>query len=99
MNAIKEIRESMGMSRAEFSRVYNIPIRTLEDWEAGRRKCPEYVVSLLRRVTNEDIDNTKAFKLYANNELMKELGACYRELLKVMREYPKVCVNLQTDVR
>ena len=99
MNAIKEIRENTGMNRADFSKVYNIPIRTLEDWEAGRRKCPEYVVSLLRRVTNEDIDNTKAFKLYANNELMKELGACYRELLKVMREYPKVCVNLQTDVR
>lgn len=84
MNAIKEIRESMGMSRAEFSRVYNIPVRTLEDWEADKRKCPEYVVSLLRRVTNEDAENTKAFKLYSNNELMKELGACYRELLNVM---------------
>lgn len=86
MSPIKEIRENTGMSRAEFSRVYNIPIRTLEDWEAGRRKCPEYVVSLLRRVTNEDTENIKAFKLYANNELMKELGACYRELLNVMNK-------------
>lgn len=80
MSPIKEIRENTGMSRAEFSRVYNIPIRTLEDWEAGRRKCPEYVVSLLRRVTNEDTENIKAFKLYANNELMKELDACYRDI-------------------
>ena len=79
MNAIKEIRESMGMSRAEFSRVYNIPVWTLEDWEADKRKCPEYVVSLLRRVTNEDAENTKAFKLYSNNELIERTGALVTE--------------------
>ena len=84
MSEIREIREKTGMSRAEFSRAYNIPVRTLEDWEAEKRKCPDYVTKLLRRVTNEDTENAAAFKLYANNELMKELGSCYKELLKVM---------------
>ena len=34
MSEIREIREKTGMSRAEFSRAYGIPVRTLEDWEA-----------------------------------------------------------------
>ena len=38
---IKELRESIGMSRKEFSEHTGIPVRTLEDWEAGRRTPPE----------------------------------------------------------
>lgn len=34
---IKNIRISKNMSRAELSRQSGVPIRTLEDWEAGRR--------------------------------------------------------------
>ena len=30
---IKELRESIGMSRKEFSEHTGIPVRTLEDWE------------------------------------------------------------------
>ena len=44
---IKELRESIGMNRREFSEYTRIPIRTLEDWEAGRRTPPEYVPRLL----------------------------------------------------
>lgn len=35
------------MSREEFSNHIGIPIRTLEDWEAGRRTPPEYVPRLI----------------------------------------------------
>ena len=41
-NTIKELRESIGMSRKEFSEHTGIPVRTLEDWEAARRTPPEY---------------------------------------------------------
>lgn len=44
---IKELRESTGMSRKEFSEHTGIPVRTLEDWEAGRRTPPEYIPRLL----------------------------------------------------
>ena len=44
---IKELRESTGMSRKEFSEHTGIPVRTLEDWEAGRRRPPEYIPRLL----------------------------------------------------
>ena len=44
---IHELRESVNMSRREFSEHIGIPIRTLEDWEAGRRTPPEYVPRLI----------------------------------------------------
>ena len=44
---IKELRQAAGMSRKEFSEYFNIPYRTIEDWEAGKRKCPAYLVELI----------------------------------------------------
>ena len=44
---IKELRESTGMSRKEFSEHTGIPVRTMEDWEAGRRTPPEYIPRLI----------------------------------------------------
>ena len=49
-----EIRTILGVSRAEFSRRYGIPVRTLEDWDAGRRTPPEWLLNLLERVAKED---------------------------------------------
>lgn len=56
MERSEEIRKILGISRAAFSRKYNIPIRTLEDWDAGKKNPPEYVMDLLERVVNEDKD-------------------------------------------
>ena len=47
MNAIKEAREQAGLSRAEMSRQFEIPIRTIEDWESGKRTPPRYVEKLI----------------------------------------------------
>ena len=44
---IKELRESVGMSRKEFSEHTGIPVRTLEEWEATRRTPPEYIPRLI----------------------------------------------------
>ena len=44
---IKELRESVGMNRKEFSVHTGIPVRTLEDWEAARRTPPEYIPRLI----------------------------------------------------
>lgn len=46
-NTIKELRESIGMSRKEFSEHTGIPVRTLEDWEAARRTPTEYIPRLI----------------------------------------------------
>ncbi len=44
---IKKLREITAMSRKEFSEHTGIPVRTLEDWEAGRRTPPEYTPRLI----------------------------------------------------
>ncbi len=44
---IRELRESVGENRSEFSKHTGIPVRTIEDWESGRRTPPEYLPRLL----------------------------------------------------
>ena len=44
---IKEAREQAGLSRAEMSRIFEIPLRTLEEWDAERRTPPPYVEKLI----------------------------------------------------
>ena len=44
---IREIRASTGLSQAKFCEVLDIPLKTLQHWEAGRRSCPDYVVKLI----------------------------------------------------
>ncbi len=44
---IRELREGTGLNRRQFSEHTGIPLRTLEDWEAGRRTPPEYIPRLI----------------------------------------------------
>lgn len=47
VDKLKEIRASVGLNRREFSEYIGIPLRNLEEWEAGRRKMPEYLLRML----------------------------------------------------
>lgn len=44
---IKELRESTGMNRREFCEYFDIPYRTVSEWERGGRHAPDYVLRLL----------------------------------------------------
>ena len=44
---IREFRILVGLTQKEFSNRYGIPIRTLQDWETGRRTPPDYLPALL----------------------------------------------------
>ena len=44
---IKALRESTGMNRKEFCEYFNIPYRTVTDWEHDTRHAPDYVLRLL----------------------------------------------------
>ena len=48
---LKKIREDLEMNRTEFSHYIDIPLRTLEEWEAGRRQMPDYVLRLIEYYT------------------------------------------------
>lgn len=44
----KELRQASGMSMARFGEYFGIPRRTIEDWEAGKRECKDYLIELMR---------------------------------------------------
>ena len=44
---IKELRESIGMNRREFCEYFDIPYRTVTEWERDNRHAPSYVLRLL----------------------------------------------------
>ena len=44
---LKEIRTDLGLTRKAFSEYIGIPLRNLEEWEAGRRKMPEYLLRMM----------------------------------------------------
>ena len=70
---IKEIRNASGLTQEAFARKYNIPKRTLEGWEAGKRNPPGYVLELLERVVKEDTEKTEKEKteMYYNTIILK----------------------------
>ena len=44
---MKELRESTGLNRKEFCEKFDIPYRTMTEWELGHRNAPTYVLRLL----------------------------------------------------
>ena len=44
---IKEERLKLGLTQQQLSDLTGIPFRTIQNWEGGQRKCPEYVERLL----------------------------------------------------
>ncbi len=45
--SFKELRIMAGMSLKQFSDYFEIPYRTIQNWEAEVRKCPEYLLELM----------------------------------------------------
>ena len=49
-----DIRNKTGMNRTEFAAWLGIPYRTMQDWERGVARIPEYLLKLVDyKVTNE----------------------------------------------
>ena len=56
---IREMRTRLGDTQGEFASRYNIPFRTIQNWETGLRKPPEYIIRLLENRVREDLVNRK----------------------------------------
>ncbi|MBZ5563837.1 MAG: helix-turn-helix domain-containing protein [Acidobacteriia bacterium] len=52
---VKAIRSKLGLSQAEFSRRYAVSLRSLQEWEQGRRR-PESAVRAYLTVIERDQD-------------------------------------------
>ena len=57
---VKTIREKTGLSQARFALLMGVSIKTLQNWEQGRRKPHGPAISLLRIVKNDPRNALKA---------------------------------------
>ena len=97
MTKSEEIRAILGISRAEFSRRYNIPIRTLEDWDAGKKNPPEYVMTMLERIVREDKDMLYVLILSTRgHEEIQTIGT-HEEMTKREDALRKECRRVDPD--
>ena len=57
---VKEIRNLTGLSQVDFANKYDIPIRTVENWETenekNKRGCPTYIRKMLERLVKIDFN-------------------------------------------
>lgn len=47
---LKELREKLELSQVKFSEKFNIPVRTIQDWESGKREMRNYIIEMMYRI-------------------------------------------------
>jgi len=66
---IKELREHTGMNRKEFCEYFQIPYRTVTDWELGSRHAPDYVLRLMEYyIRTEELKKKKETEAVKDKE-------------------------------
>jgi putative transcriptional regulator len=59
---LAEFRKRMGMSQAQFAATFHLNLRTLQDWEQGRREPEDIARAYLRVITRHPDAVTDALK-------------------------------------
>lgn len=54
---IKNIRINAELSQNKFAERFQIPLRTLQNWEQGHRECPPYVIYMIKRIIELEATN------------------------------------------
>ena len=44
---MKELRKKYNLTQKQLSDITGIPCRTIQNWEGGQRKCPQYIMDLV----------------------------------------------------
>lgn len=44
---VKDLRTAAGLTQQALAARFGIPLRTVEDWDAGRRNPPPYVLRMM----------------------------------------------------
>lgn len=75
--SIKKLRTITGMTQLEFANYFNIPKRTIENWESEKRTPPIYIIELIAYKIKMEGLNMKMSKKEIN-ETRKEETREYR---------------------
>ena len=76
---IRELRESTGMNRKEFCKYFQIPYRTVTEWELDNRHAPEYVLRLMEYYIRNEGLMKKPISGECPAELAGERGDSHEE--------------------
>ena len=47
---LKELRKELELSQPKFAEKFGIPLRTIQDWEYGKREVRSYIVDMMYRI-------------------------------------------------
>ena len=47
---LKELRKDLGLSQAKFAERFKIPLRTIQDWEYGKREIRSYIIDMMHKI-------------------------------------------------
>lgn len=50
---IKEARIKYGLTQTQVSNITGVPFRSIQNWEGGQRKCPDYVEKMVVDILNQ----------------------------------------------
>jgi DNA-binding transcriptional regulator YiaG len=50
----RELRQQSGMTQQQFAEYFGIPKRTIENWDSGKNKCPQYLLDLIAYKLNKE---------------------------------------------
>lgn len=73
---LRELRVQLGDTQSEFAQRYHIPFRTVQNWEAGVRKPPEYLMELLERRIMTDLITRRTPTLPTYDPQKHDLPKC-----------------------
>lgn len=59
---VSEIRAMTGLSQSKFAELFDVPVRTLQDWEQERRLPPPYVPGMMLKILKYEYFNKETGK-------------------------------------
>lgn len=76
---LKQLRQQMGMNRREFCETFDIPYRTVTEWERGNRNAPGYVLRFLEyyiriQKQNDAMPHTKDERIETDRFLIRHFA-------------------------
>lgn len=70
---IREMRTLLNDTQTSFAQRYEIPFRTIQNWESGERVPPKYVIKLLEERVRADLINRKTTEVPGYDPRKKDL--------------------------
>lgn len=95
LNPIRHARVKHGLTQQQLADLTGIPFRTIQNWEGGQRKCPEYLAKMVVDLLDQKFGQPD------HKAILEEvLGMLEGDLKHLKTDEAKTYVtNVITDIR